>query len=107
MSYIPSSDQIQAQLRIAIPAIATLVTVLGVPQAEADSYKQTLLLAAAPLSYFIIAVWTAFANTRAAYMRRAAKPARPGLAPPQIILPPEEKALADKLPDNVTSSAPH
>jgi hypothetical protein len=104
MSYIPSADQIQAQLRIAIPALGTLVTALGAPAAEASSWTQTALLMVAPISYLVVAVWTGFANTREAYMRKASKPVAEGVPAPKIILPPQEKALADKLPDNVISA---
>ena len=105
MSYIPSSDQVQAQLRVVIPVLGTLVTAFGASAAEAGSWTQALLQLVGPISYIIIAVWTAFANTREAYLRKACKPASKGAQPPKIILPPEEAALASKLPDNVFAGA--
>jgi hypothetical protein len=103
MSAIPSQEQVMAQLRIIIPALGTIVTAFGVTSAAAGSYTQIALASVGPISYIIIAIWSMIANTRASIMASAAKPVAPGVPPPQIVLPPQEKALADSLPANVTS----
>jgi hypothetical protein len=103
MSVVPSQDQVMAQLRILIPALATAATAFGVSSTEAGSYAQIALACLAPISYVVVAIWSIMANSRAAIMAKAAKPVEPGAPPPQIILPAQEKALADALPANVTS----
>jgi hypothetical protein len=103
MSYVPSQDQVMAQLRILIPALATIATVFGVNGTEAGSYSQMAMASIAPISYLVVALWTLAANTREAIMRKASQPVAPGAPAPQILLPKQEAALADKLPDNVTS----
>jgi hypothetical protein len=104
MSYIPSQDQVTAQLRILIPTLATAATAFGVSQTDAGSYAQWAMASIAPISYVIVAIWTAVANTRAAIMAKAAKSVAPGVPAPTITLPKEETALADKLPSNVTAA---
>lgn len=101
---VPSQDQVMGQLRIIIPALGTIVTALGVSQAEAGSYVQIGLASVGPISYLVVAVWSLVANSRASIMKAAAKPAAPGLPAPQIVLPKEEADLAQKLPENVTSA---
>lgn len=101
---VPSQDQVMAQLRIIIPALGTIVTALGISQAEAGSYVQIALASVGPISYLVVAVWSMFANSRENIMKAAAKPVDANTPPPQIILPKQEAALADKLPDNVTAA---
>ena len=103
MSYVPSQDQVTSQLRILIPALATAATAFGYPQAEAGSWAQLAIASIAPISYLIVSIWTVMANTREAIMRKASKPVSPGAPAPQIILPKQEEALAEKLPANVTA----
>jgi len=102
MSYIPSQDQVMGQLRILIPALATVATALGVSNTAAGSYEQMAMALIAPLAYFITAIWSLVANSRHSIMLSAAKPAAPGAPAPLIVLPKQEATLADKLPDNVT-----
>jgi hypothetical protein len=104
MGAVPSQEQVMGQLRILIPCIATAATAFGVSSTEAGSYAQMALASLAPLSYVICGIWSLVANSRASIMASAAKPVEPGAPKPQIILPAEEKALADKLPDNVTAA---
>jgi hypothetical protein len=101
----PSVDQVTAQLRIIIPALGTIVTALGVSQAQAGSLTQIALASVGPIAYVITAIWSLVANSRASIMQAAAKPAAPGLEPPQIVLPAEEADLAKKLPGNVNTTA--
>jgi hypothetical protein len=106
MPAVPSQDQVMAQLRIIIPALGTIVSAFGVSGATANSYADTALSMVGPISYLIVAVWSLIANSRASIMKAAAKPVDANTPPPRIILPAQEKALADKLPANVTA-APH
>ena len=101
MSYIPSQDQVMGQLRILIPALATVATALGVNVTAAGSYEQMAMACIAPIAYLITAVWSLIANSRHSILLSASK-ATNGGAKPIIVLPKEEAALADKLPDNVT-----
>ena len=101
MGYMPSQDQVAAQLRTLIPAVAAILTAYG--YAGASGWVSTSLLVVGPLSILICAIWALVANTREAIMRKASKPAVAGAEAPQIVLPATEKALADKLPDNVSS----
>jgi len=98
----PTQDQVMVQLRILIPAVATAATAFGVSQTDAGSYAQMAMASIAPISYVIVALWGWASSTRASLIRRAAATT----PSPQIILPPQDKALADKLPENVTA-APH
>lgn len=100
---VPSQDQVMAQLRIIIPALGTIVTALGISSAQAGSWTQIGLGMVGPLSYFITAIWSLIANSRASIMKAAAKPAAPGVPAPQIVLPAEEADLAQKLPSNVNT----
>jgi hypothetical protein len=105
MSYVPSQDQVMAQLRIIIPALGTIVTALGISNSEAGSYTQMALTMVGPISYVIVAIWSFVANTRKSILLSASKPAEPGVPAPQIILPKEEAALAQVLPANVTAKS--
>lgn len=101
---IPSQEQVTAQLRIIIPALGTIVTAFGISQADAGSWVQIGLASVGPISYVVIAIWSIMANTRQSIIARAAKPVDAKTPAPQIILPPQEKTIADKLPDNVTAA---
>lgn len=103
MNLAPSQDQVMAQLRILIPAVATAATAFGVNSTAAGSWEQAALASIAPISYVIVATWSFFANTRKSIITAASKPVEPGVPAPQIILPSQEKALADQLSSNVTS----
>lgn len=102
MNFIPSSDQVTALLRTYLPALCTILTAYGLTR-EAG-WATTAILVAGPLAIVIVGIWTLIANTRAAIMRRASKPKDANTPAPQIILPSQEKALADNLPDNVTAA---
>jgi hypothetical protein len=103
MNLAPSQDQVMAQLRILIPALATAATAFGVNATEAGSAAQIALASLAPISYVIVVIWSMFANTRKSIMLAASKPVDASTPAPQIILPAQEKALADTLPSNVTA----
>lgn len=98
MSYIPSQDQVKAQLQILIPAIGTAITAFGVSKTDAGTITQVALACIGPLSLVIVGFWTWAANKREALIRRVAQEGT------TVILPASEKDLADKLPANVTSA---
>lgn len=100
---VPSQDQVVAQIRLVIPALGTIATAFGLQSTNVDHYTQAILVAAGPIAYFITAVWSLYANSRASIMASAAKPVAPGVPAPKIQLPHEEAALAEALPANVTS----
>lgn len=104
MGYVPSQDQVMGQLRTIIPALGMIVSAFGVSGATASHYSDLALAMVGPISYAIVAIWSLVANSRASIMASAAKPAAPGLDPPQIVLPKEEAALAQTLPDNVNTT---
>jgi hypothetical protein len=101
MNYVPSTDQIMGLLRTYLPALGALLTAYGATK-EA-SWVTTAELTVGPLAIVIGGVWSLVANMRSSIMRKAAKPVNATTPAPQIVLPDQEKALADKLPDNVTS----
>lgn len=102
MNFVPSADQVAKQLQILIPAIGAVLTAYGVK--NADQWTGTAMLVVGPLSIIICSIWSLVDTTRAAIMAKAAK-ARDSKTPaPQIILPEQESALADKLPNNVTAA---
>ena len=101
---IPSQDQVMGQLRVIIPALGTIVSAFGVSGSTANHYADLALSMVGPISYFIVAVWQMVADSRASIMKSASKSVAPGVPAPEIVLPAEEKALADKLPSNVTAA---
>lgn len=101
---VPTQDQVMGQLRIAIPAIGTLVAVLGVGNQTISHYEQIALASVGFMAYIITAVWSLFANSRASIMLSASKPVDAMTPAPQIVLPPQEADLAQKLPENVTTT---
>lgn len=103
MNFVPSADQVTALLRTYLPALCTILTAYGLTR-EAG-WATTAILVAGPLAIVIVGIWTLISNTREAILRKAAKRKDANTPEPQIILPPQEKALADKLPDNVTAAA--
>lgn len=105
MSYTPSQDQVMGQLRVIIPALGVIVSALGVSGATSHQYVDLALSMVGPISYAIVAAWSLIANSRASIMKSAAKPVDATTPPPKIILPPQEAALADQLPANVTASS--
>ena len=104
MSYIPSQDQVMGQLRILIPALATVATALGISNTAAGSYEQMALACIAPLAYFIVAIWSLIANSRHSIILSASKPTETGGPRPTITLPKQEAELASQLPYNVTAA---
>ena len=101
---VPTQDQVMGQLRTIIPALGTIASAFGFSAATANSYVNTALAAVGPISYVVVAVWQMISDSRRSIMKAAAKPVAPGVAPPQIVLPPEENALAQALPANVRTS---
>jgi hypothetical protein len=102
MNFIPSSDQVAGLLRTYLPALFAVFTAYGASR-EAG-WVTTAILVAGPLGLLISGIWTLVANTREAILRKASKRKDANTPEPQIILPAQEKALADKLPDNVTAA---
>ena len=103
MSYVPSKEQVSAQLRILIPVAATVAGAYGVSQSDVGSWSQVASTLAPVAAYLIVGIWSLLDNTREAIIRKAAQPVTRDAPAPQIVLPAQEKALADKLPNNVTS----
>jgi hypothetical protein len=99
-----SQDQLIAQLRILLPALGMLATVLGAKQQTTNQVIDLILTCVGPAMLVGGSVWSLFANTRASIMASAAKPVSPGVPAPQIVLPREEKELAENLPPNVTAT---
>lgn len=104
MSAVPSQDQVMAQLRIIIPALGTIVSAFGVSAGDVSKWENIIMISVGPISYIITGIWSLIANSRASIMKAAAKSVDANTPPPQIILPEEERALALKLPSNVTSA---
>lgn len=102
--YVPSQEQVTAQLKILIPIVGTIATAYGMSKGEAATFTDMLLTAIGPISYGIVAIWAGFSSTRESILRKASKAVAPGVAVPIIQLPKEESALADKLPANVTAA---
>lgn len=100
-NFIPSADQIAGQLRTYLPALFAILTAYGLNR-EAG-WVTTAILVSGPLGIIIVGIWSLIANMRSSIMKAASKPLNKDTPAPQIILPYQEKALAEKLPDNVTS----
>ena len=98
-----TQDQLMGLLRQLAPIFGTLLTVFGVKSATANALVDMIMTIAGPIMLVGSAIWAFIANSRASIMTSAAKPATPGAAAPEIILPKSEKALADSLPSNVTT----
>lgn len=98
-----NADQINAQLTVLAPSIGVLLTALGVSGEVDNAILKILVVSGGPLLILYGFIAQAIANKRSSIMAAAAKPIAPGVAAPQIVLPPQEKDLADSLPANVTS----
>jgi len=101
---VPTQDQLAGQLRVIIPALGTIVSAVGISSTSVGYWSGIALASVGPISYIVTAVWSLIANSRASIMASAAKPAAPGVAAPQIILPKEEADLAQALPSNVNTT---
>lgn len=101
---IPSQDQVMGQLRVIIPALGTIVSAVGVSSGDVSKWENIAMISIGPISYIIVGIWQLVADSRASIMKAASKPLDANTPAPQIILPAQEKALADKLPANVTSA---
>lgn len=101
---IPTKDQLMGQLRAIIPAVGVIVSAVGVSSTQVDHYTQLALSAVGPIAYLIVAAWSWGANSRASIMASAAKPLNAQTPAPQIVLPPQETALAQSLPSNVNTT---
>lgn len=102
---VPTQDQVMGQLRTIIPALGTVVSALGISNADKVGGTVSALLAAVgPISYLVVAAWSFVANSRKSIMISAAKPVAPGVPAPQIVLPAQEADLAQALPSNVNTT---
>jgi len=97
-------DQIMALLRQVMPIVGTMLTVFGLSSATANNIVNLVMTGAGPTITLAGIIWSFIANTRASIMAAAAKPVAPGVPAPQIVLPPQEAALAQALPDNVNTT---
>ena len=97
-------DQVMALLRQVMPIVGTMLTVFGLSSATANNIVNLIMTGAGPTITLASIIWSFIANTRASIMAAAAKPVAPGVPAPQIVLPPQEAALAQALPDNVNTT---
>jgi hypothetical protein len=101
----PSQDQVMGQLRIIITSLGSIATVLGITGAATINQDVNIALALlGPATLLGGAAWSLIANSRASIMKAAAKPVDSNTPAPEIVLPLQEKALADSLPSNVTAA---
>ncbi len=99
-----TTDQIMALLRQVMPIVGTMLTVFGLSSATANNIVNLVMTGAGPTITLAGIIWSFIANTRASIMAAAAKPVAPGVPAPQIVLPPQEAALAQTLPANVNTT---
>jgi len=97
-------DQVMALLRQVMPIVGTMLTVFGLSSATANNIVNLIMTGAGPTITLASIIWSFIANTRASIMAAAAKPVAPGVPAPQIVLPVQEAALAQALPDNVNTT---
>lgn len=99
-----TQDQFLGFVRQLLPFLAGIAVGHGYLNVSQAADLSTLILQiAGPLFIVGSTVWAFIANSRKSIMAAASKPVAPGVPPPQIVLPKEEKELADALPANVTS----
>jgi hypothetical protein len=101
---VPTQDQIMGQLRVIIPALGTIVSAIGINSVQVNYWVGIAMAAVGPIAYIAVALWSLVANSRASIMASAAQPVAPGVPPPQIVLPVQEAALAQTLPNNVNTT---
>ncbi len=99
-----TTDQVMALLRQVMPIVGTMLTVFGLSSATANNIVNLVMTGAGPTITLAGIIWSFIANTRASIMAAAAKPVAPGVPAPQIVLPPQEAALAQTLPANVNTT---
>ncbi len=99
-----TTDQVMALLRQVMPIVGTMLTVFGLSSATANNIVNLVMTGAGPTITLAGIIWSFIANTRASIMAAAAKPVAPGIPAPQIVLPPQEAALAQTLPANVNTT---
>lgn len=99
-----SKDQIDAQIKILVTALGTIMSAMGIVNYEKiGAVIGAILTAMGPIAYIYVAVTLYFKMSRAAIIAAAATPVAPGVPAPIIILPKEEAHIADQLPENVTA----
>jgi hypothetical protein len=103
LNLTPSQDQLMGQLRLLIMAIGTAATTVGASSTTTNYWVNVALTLTGPAIIIGSIIWSLFVNSRASIMKAASKPKDANTPEPQIVLPIQEKALADKLPDNVTA----
>ena len=101
-----SKDQVDVQIKIFVTALGTLLSAIGVTNYERIGAAVGAVLAMiGPIAYVYVAISLYFRMSRPQIIAAAAAPVAPGVPAPIIILPKEEKAIADQLPANVTAHA--
>lgn len=69
---IPTQDQIMGQLRVAIPALGTMISAFGVSSASVDHYTGLALAMVGPISYIAVAIWSLIANGKSSIVKSVA-----------------------------------
>lgn len=100
----PSTDQLVGQMRLLITTLGGIATTLGVSAVSTEHWVNTALTLVGPVVIVGGIILSLIANSRKSIMTAAAKPAGPGLARPQIVLPAAEADLAQQLPNNVNTT---
>jgi hypothetical protein len=68
-----TQDQMVAQLRVAIPAIGTIISAFGLSSStQVAGFEQTALVMVGPISYLIVAIWSFIANSKSSIIKSAA-----------------------------------
>jgi len=99
-----SKDQVDVQIKIFVAALGTIMSAVGITNYERiGEIIGALLAMVGPVAYVYVAVSLYYRMSRPQIIAAAAAPVAPGVAAPIIILPKEEKAIADQLPGNVTA----
>lgn len=104
LNLTPSQDQLMGQLRLLIMAIGTVATTAGASATTTSYWVNMALTLSGPAIIIGSIIWSLIADSRASIMKAASKPKNADTPAPQIVLPMQEKKLADALPDNVNAA---
>lgn len=66
---LPTQDQLMGQLRVAIPAIGTVISAFGVSSTSVDHYTSIALALVGPLSYLVVVIWSFAANGKTSIVK--------------------------------------